>query len=90
MNLAQLILLACPVFIASLLWLVNPAEASSLKSVPTTPSITVASVQEIADLTIPNLNQASNPILEHLGCNCGSCVKSKFEMLQGKLPSAEF
>ncbi len=90
MNLAKLILLACPVFLASMLWLVNPVQASSLKSTAATHIITVASVESIPQLIMPNLNQASDSLIDHLGCNCGNCVKSKFEMLQGKLPSAEF
>ncbi|MFK0734825.1 MAG: hypothetical protein ACSI46_09325 [Gloeotrichia echinulata DVL01] len=90
MDLAKLILLACPVFLASMLWLVNPAQASSLKSGFSTQIITVASVQEIPQLTMPKLHQASDPLIAHLGCNCGNCVQSKFQMLQGKLPSARF
>jgi hypothetical protein len=76
MNIAKLILLACPVFLASILLVANPANASSLKSTP--------------EFAIPTLTQASNPILDQLGCNCANCVQAKFQTLQGKLPSVNF
>ncbi|WP_193194034.1 hypothetical protein [Nostoc sp. MG11] len=90
MNIAKLILLACPVFLASILVVANPAIASSLKSVPAIQTITVASTQQITEFTTPKLAQASNPIIEQLGCNCGNCTQAKFQRLQGKLPSASF
>ncbi|MBW4685193.1 MAG: hypothetical protein KME40_08845 [Komarekiella atlantica HA4396-MV6] len=89
MNIAKLILLACPVFLASILMVANPAIASILKSTPATQIITVASTQHITEFTTP-LAQASNPIIEQLGCNCGNCTQAKFQQLQGKLPSASF
>ncbi|WP_017655616.1 hypothetical protein [Fortiea contorta] len=82
MNIAKLILLACPVFLASVLLLGNPAQASSIKSVDTT--------QLVPDLVAPNLATASNPIMDQVGCSCATCVQAKFEMLQGKLPSVGF
>ncbi|MEH2420207.1 MAG: hypothetical protein V7K48_04470 [Nostoc sp.] len=90
MKIAKLILLACPVLLAFMLLVVNPAHASSLKSASATQIITVASTQQIPDLATPKLIQTSNPIIDQLGCNCANCIQSKFQSLQGKLPSADF
>ncbi|MDZ8187903.1 MAG: hypothetical protein RMX96_24020 [Nostoc sp. ChiSLP02] len=89
MNITKLILLACRAFLASILLLANPANASSLKSEYAT-QITLASKQQIADLATQNLTQKSNPIIDQLGCNCGNCVPGQFHLLQGKLPSVGF
>ncbi|MEH2404731.1 MAG: hypothetical protein V7K18_00755 [Nostoc sp.] len=90
MKIVKLILLACPALLAFTLLVVNPAYASSLKSVYATQIITVASAPEISDLATPKLIQTSNPIIDQLGCNCANCVQAKFQSLQGKLPSVDF
>ncbi|MDZ7958495.1 MAG: hypothetical protein RMY34_11560 [Aulosira sp. DedQUE10] len=90
MNILKLILLACPVFLASILLISNPAQASSLKSAPATQITIVASAQAMPELVTSKLTPASNPILDQSGCNCANCVQSKFNLLQGKLPSAGF
>ncbi|MEH1829830.1 hypothetical protein [Nostoc sp.] len=90
MNIVKLILLACPAFLVSMLLIVNPANASSLKSTYATQIMTVVSTQQIPDLATPNLIQASHPIIDQLGCNCANCVQAKFQSLQGKLPSVGF
>lgn len=90
MKIVKLILLAFPVFLASILLVANPAKALSIKSAPPAQTITAVSSQKINHLVAPKLSQASNPIVEQLGCNCASCVKSKLEILQGKLPSVGF
>ncbi|MGJ5627718.1 hypothetical protein [Nostoc sp. CALU 1950] len=90
MNIVKLILLACPAFLVSMLLVVNPAHASSLKSLYPTQIVTVVSTQQIPDLVTPMLTQTSNPIIDQLGCNCANCVQSKFQSLQGKLPSVDF
>ena len=90
MKIVKLILLACPAFLVSMLLVVNPANASSLKSTYATQIMTVVSIQKIPDLATPNLIQTSNPIIDQLGCNCANCVQSKFQSLQGKLPSVGF
>ncbi|MEH1782102.1 hypothetical protein [Nostoc sp.] len=90
MNIVKLILLACPAFLISMLLIVNPANASSLKSLYATQIMTVVSTQQIPDLATPNLIQTSHPIIDQLGCNCANCVQSKFQSLQGKLPSVGF
>ncbi|MBW4674303.1 MAG: hypothetical protein KME52_09860 [Desmonostoc geniculatum HA4340-LM1] len=90
MNIAKLILLACPALLASMLLLANPAHASNLKSIDATQIITVASTQQISDLAAPKLIQKSNPIIEQLGCNCAKCIEVQFQSLQGKLPLVGF
>ncbi|MEH1942643.1 MAG: hypothetical protein V7L01_20835 [Nostoc sp.] len=90
MNIVKLILLACPAFLVSMLLVVNPANASSLKSVYTTQIMTVVSTQQIPDLVTPKFTQTSHPITDKLGCNCANCVQAKFQSLQGKLPSVGF
>jgi hypothetical protein len=90
MNIIKLILLACPALLVSMLLVVNPAQASSLKSAYSRQIVTVVSTQQITDLATPHLIQTSNPIIDQLGCNCANCVQSKFESLQGKLPSVGF
>ncbi|MFN6475901.1 hypothetical protein [Nostoc sp. DedQUE07] len=90
MKIVKLILLACPAFMVSMLLVVNPANASSLKSTYATQIMTVVSTQQIPDLATPNLIQTSNPIIDPVGCNCANCVQSKFQSLQGKLPSVGF
>ncbi|MEH2183534.1 hypothetical protein [Nostoc sp.] len=90
MKIVKLILLACPAFLVSMMLIVNPANASSLKSAYTTQTMTVVSTQQIPDLATPNLIQTSNPIINQVGCNCPNCVQSKFQSLQGKLPSVGF
>ncbi len=90
MNIVKLILLACPAFLVSMLLVVNPAQASSLKSAYPTQIVTLVSTQQIPDLATPKLTQTSNPIIDQLGCNCANCVQSKFQSLQGKLPSVDF
>ncbi|MBN4001606.1 hypothetical protein [Nostoc sp. LPT] len=90
MNIIKLILLACPAFLVSMLLVVNPANASSLKSTYATQIVTVVSTQQIPDLVTLNLIQTSNSIIDQLACNCANCVQAKFQSLQGKLPSAGF
>ncbi|MEA5581305.1 hypothetical protein VB620_08130 [Nodularia harveyana UHCC-0300] len=86
MNIAKMILLACPVFLTSILLLANPAQASSLQSASATSMISVASHQAITELPTLHTTKTSNPIMDQLGCNCATCLQSKFEILQGQLP----
>ncbi|WP_414562261.1 MULTISPECIES: hypothetical protein [unclassified Anabaena] len=90
MNIAKMILLACPVFLASILLVANPAHASSLKSPSPTQMISVASTQTIDQFTAIHVTKRSNPIMDQLGCSCATCVQAKFQMLQGHLPSVGF
>ena len=83
MNIAIMILLACPVFLASIL-VANPAQAS------TTKMISVASSQPIEQLVTLLPTRTLNPIMDQLGCNCAVCFESKFQMLQGRLPLGDF
>ena len=90
MNIAKMILLACPVFLTSILLVANPAQASSFNPQSATQMISVASTQSIGEISTLHATKASNPIMDQLGCNCATCFQSKFEMLQGKLPSGDF
>ncbi|GAX36327.1 hypothetical protein NIES3585_23560 [Nodularia sp. NIES-3585] len=85
-----MILLACPVFLGSILLVANPAQASSLNPQSATHMIWVASTQPMGELTTLHATKTSNPIMDQLGCNCATCFQSKFEMLQGKFPSVDF
>ena len=86
MKIAKLILLACPIVLASMMMLALPA-AASIANASTTAEVTLVSTQPII-ASAPKLNQQSNPILDQLGCGCATCVKAKFQQLQGKLPVA--
>jgi hypothetical protein len=44
----------------------------------------------LSEIAAPHLTPASNLITEQLGCTCANCVQSKFQLLQGKLPSVDF
>ncbi|TAF06451.1 MAG: hypothetical protein EAZ77_12220 [Nostocales cyanobacterium] len=91
MNIAKLIFLACHVFLASLLLVVGPAQASTKWQIaPTSEMIVSASVQPIPELTAPILTQPQHQIVNHIGCGCSACVQANFVMLQGKLPAANF
>ena len=81
-----LIQIAFHLFLASMLFITNPAQASSLQSAPATQITMVASAQPISELVAPKLTPASHQISDRTGCNCGNCVQSKFHLLQGKLP----
>ncbi|MEA5515458.1 hypothetical protein [Nodularia sp. UHCC 0506] len=90
MNISKMILLACPTFIASILLVANPAQASSFNLQSATPMISVASTPTIGELVTLHTTKTSNPIMDQLGCNCTTCFQSKFQMLQGQLPSLDF
>ncbi len=85
MKIVKLVLLACPVLLASMLLVANPAAASSVNSTPETPHIAVVSAQPNHEAIAPKLSADSNPIMDQLGCNCATCVKAKLQM-EGKLP----
>ncbi|ABA19913.1 conserved hypothetical protein [Trichormus variabilis ATCC 29413] len=87
MYLVKLVLLACPVLIASMLLVANPAKAVSINSVLDTQAITAVSTQSISQSTTLPLTRSSNPIIDQLGCNCANCVQTKLQLLQGKLPT---
>ncbi|MDB9538819.1 hypothetical protein NWP22_16405 [Anabaenopsis tanganyikae CS-531] len=83
MNIAKMILLASPVFLASILLLGNPAPAF-------TTQMTSVQSQPWGGFSTLHVSKTSNPIMDQLGCNCATCVQSKLEILQGKLPSVDF
>ena len=85
MKIVKLILLAFPAFLASLLLLVNPAQAS-LKATPAANIIVFSSTQSNLDLTTPQLNKITHTVIEKPGCSCANCVQTNLDKLQGKLP----
>ncbi|MDP5017274.1 hypothetical protein FJR11_19120 [Anabaena sp. UHCC 0187] len=86
MKIVKLILLAFPVFLASLLLVINPAHASRLKSTPAAQIIVVSSTQANLDLATPQINNITHSVIEQTGCSCANCVQGNLQMLQGKLP----
>ncbi|MDJ0693740.1 hypothetical protein [Mastigocoleus sp. MO_188.B34] len=87
MKLAKLIFLISPFSVALTLLFVHPAEASVVKTTPTTAHVVPKlQKQQTLALTAPRISEQSDPLREHLGCGCSACVKSGLE-LQGKLPS---
>jgi hypothetical protein len=85
MNIIKLILLACPVALASMLLVANPAAASHLESVPAvTQQVTLVAAQPVHQRVAPNLSSDSQSIIDQLGCSCASCVQAKLQM-EGKL-----
>ncbi len=85
MNRAKFVLLACPVLLASMM-VANPAHASTIKSAPATPVVTVVSAQQTSEsVALSEVTKKTNPIREQLGCGCASCVNAQ-NQLQGKLP----
>lgn len=85
MIIAKLVLFASPILVASMLFLANPAAALSIDSASESVHVDSASVKAVHGLAILNQVDNSNPILEHLGCNCAYCAKPE-SLLQGQLP----
>ncbi|MTJ06311.1 hypothetical protein [Anabaena sp. UHCC 0204] len=86
MKIVKLILLAFPVFLASLLLLVNPAHASRFKATPAAQMIVVTSTQANFDLATPQINKITHLSIDSTGCSCANCVQTNLQKLQGKLP----
>ena len=86
----KLIFLICNVFLASLLFIVNPAQASSRNQIIPNQQTVAVSVQPTPELTTPTLNHQKHTIINHVGCGCAACMQANFNQLQGKLPLANF
>ncbi|MBD2434039.1 MULTISPECIES: hypothetical protein [Fischerella] len=85
MNIIKLILLACPVVLACMLLVANPAAASHLNSIPAvTQQVTLVSAQPVHQWVAPNLSSDSQTIIDQLGCSCATCVQAKLQM-EGKV-----
>ncbi|MGB3642724.1 MAG: hypothetical protein WBA39_34835 [Rivularia sp. (in: cyanobacteria)] len=85
MIIAKLVLFALPVLVASMLFSANPAAAFSVDSDSAKTDINSTSVQPVHNLATLNQVDNSNPIIDHLGCNCAYCAGAE-SLLQGKLP----
>ncbi|WP_353931419.1 hypothetical protein WJM97_02135 [Okeanomitos corallinicola TIOX110] len=91
MNIAKLIFCACQVFLASLLLVVNPAQASTkCQVIPNADQVVAVSVQATPELTEPIFHQQNHKVINHNGCGCSACVQGNLALLQGKLPVADF
>ncbi len=86
MKIIQRILVALPLFLASMLLIVNPAHASRLETTPDAQMIVVRSRSANLDLIRPQVNNITHSVIESAGCSCASCVQGNFQRLQGKLP----
>ncbi|MEL6457070.1 MAG: hypothetical protein AAFQ91_02295 [Cyanobacteria bacterium J06621_15] len=84
MIIAKLVLFVLPIIIASMLFLANPAAAFPVNSASAT-NVNSTSVEAVQGLATLNQVDKSNPILDHLNCNCAYCAKPE-SLLQGKLP----
>ncbi|MEO1428401.1 MAG: hypothetical protein AAFV71_04910 [Cyanobacteria bacterium J06633_8] len=84
MIIAKFILFVSPVVIASILFFANSAAASLVDSAAANTHINSASVQPVHELVLSQVDK-SNPILDHLGCECAYCIGAQ-SSLQGKLP----
>jgi flavin reductase (DIM6/NTAB) family NADH-FMN oxidoreductase RutF len=89
MKIVKQILLAFPVFLASLLLVVSPAQASRLKATPAVQMIVVTSTQANLDIAIPQINSITHSVIEQTGCSCTNCVQANLHKLQGKLPMVD-
>ena len=85
MIIAKLVLFASPLLVASMLLFTNPAAASPIDSASATTNINLADSQPVHQFVTINQVDNSNPILDHLGCNCAYCAGAE-SPLQGKLP----
>ncbi|MFO5494224.1 MAG: hypothetical protein ACLBM6_17150 [Cuspidothrix sp.] len=86
MKIIKRILLALPLFLASVLLIVNPAHASRLQTTPDAQMIVVESTSVNLDLITPQVNNITHSVIESTSCSCANCVQANFQMLQGKLP----
>jgi hypothetical protein len=86
MKIVKLILLAFPLFFASLLLVVNPAHASQFKPTSAVQIIVVSSTQANLDIVTPQINSIIHSVIEQTGCSCTNCVQANLQKLQGKLP----
>lgn len=85
MNLIQLILLAFPLLVVSLLFSPESAQASTITQTLNSTQVNLVSYQPNHEITATTFSQQSDPIKDYLSCGCSKCVKTALE-LQGKLP----
>ncbi|MFM7406219.1 MAG: hypothetical protein ACKO3K_06030 [Cuspidothrix sp.] len=86
MKIINRILLALPLFLASMLLIVNPANASKLQTTPDAQIIVVKATSANLDLITPQVSKITHSVIESTGCSCANCVQANFQLLQGKLP----
>lgn len=84
MKVAKIILLACPVVLASLFFAANPVFAGTTQPMTSTQRVELVSPHPIFATITPRISEQSNPIIDAMGCSCTTCVKAKLQ-LEGKL-----
>ncbi len=85
MKVIKLVLLALPLLLSSLMLQAYPAMAATSPNQTATPRIELVTAHPSYATIAPTLFAKSNPIVDSIGCNCGSCVQAKLQ-LEGKLP----
>lgn len=94
MNIAKLVLLACPTLLVSMLLVANPVRAAevvaqpteTLKSTSATPIFEVVFEQETPESSILEFtNDEANSAMDRFGCDCSGCLNA-VRQLQGTLP----
>jgi hypothetical protein len=88
MKIIKLILFALPLLLSSLMLQVDPAMAATNLNQIAIPRIELVSAHSSYATIAPTLLAKSNPIVDSIGCNCGSCVKARLQ-LEGKLQLSE-
>jgi hypothetical protein len=84
MKVIKLILLALPLLLSSLMVQANPAMAATSSNLTAASRIELVAAHPSYATIAPTLLAKSNPIIDSIGCNCGSCVKARLQ-LEGKL-----
>lgn len=84
MNLAKLILLACPVVLTSMLIERFPAHASETASFLQMPQVNLAQTS-VNYQSLASSNLRSDQPLVPTGCGCTQCIKAE-QLLQSRLP----
>lgn len=95
MNRAKLILLSCPVLLASMLLVANPAHANEVVAQPPKTEASAPTKQPIFEVVFeretpeaPMLeftDEEANAAIQRYGCDCTSCLNTA-RQLQGQLP----
>ncbi|MBF2028207.1 MAG: hypothetical protein IGS48_15815 [Oscillatoriales cyanobacterium C42_A2020_001] len=84
MNLAKLVLFACPIVLMSMLMGSAPVHAVETATVLQVPKVNVVQMAfDDSDLAVSSLRD-DQPLIP-TGCGCARCIKAE-QLLQGRLP----
>jgi hypothetical protein len=84
MNLAKLVLFACPVVLTSMLMGAVPVHAVETATFLQVPQVNVAQMA-VNDADLAGLSLRDDQPLIPTGCGCARCIKAE-QLLQGRLP----